>query len=413
MFAEQTNDWFNRQQHNIEDAVKRIAKLRKQYNENIENGMKLESEQGQKWNNALVEADKKLFEMKQKYWEEQNKKDKESLEYAKAQTQSVLEVKQAHFDLTQTIREERKELKKQYETARDSIPYLTEAQKETMFSEADYKESMDKLDSIEKKATKLYNDYLDKISNTSEEEVYLLDSITKEYKNQSALLEKEYTTTKAQLAVNKAQKELENAKIANKNVAILQNGQWTWTYDYETVKQAMEKVADTEYDLETAQRQYSFQGETTDLTTYINSVEAQIATIDNMVYKLDEVAKEVHKLTDALRNALPKFASGGVNTTTGAAIMHGTQSNPEVVFNSAAASRLYSFVENTPDISSYIADSIVGQLNTSVSKSFQANNPVPAVQPANDNRVYIGNIEVPEQYADQFLSLLRSMMSLY
>lgn len=412
MFAEQTDEWFDRQIENINDASSRIDELREHYQKAVDAGMKLSSKKGQAYNEALVKADQALFEMKKKNWEEQNERDKKSLEYLKQQTEGAISVKDSHYELTKTIREESKELKKEYEIARDAIPYLSEAQKQTLFSKEDYETAVSKLNDIAERSKQLEQDYLQKISETSEDEVYLIDTLTKEYQNQLDLLGKEYSVTKSSLALEKQKKELENAK-SNKNVAILQNGQWTWTYDYQTVKDAIGKVSDAEYDFETATSDYQFQQEKTDLTTYVNKLTEQINTIENMVFSLDEVAKEVHELTDALRNALPKFANGGVNTTTGAAIMHGTANNPEVVFNSAAASKLYSFVQNVPDISSYITDSIIGQLDANVGKSFNANNGTPQIQPTNDNRVYIQNIEVPEQYADQFLSLLRSMMSLY
>lgn len=44
------------------------------------------------------------------------------------------------------------------------------------------------------------------------------------------------------------------------------------------------------------------------------------------------------------------FAAGGVIDYTGPAAVHGSKSNPEVVFNADAAAKLYNYVVNTPDL---------------------------------------------------------------
>lgn len=412
MYAEQSDDWFERQQRNINDATERIAKLREHYQKKLDSGAKLSNENFQKLNKALVEADKHLFEMRKKLWEEQNERDKISLDHLKTQAEQLIDLKDAHHDLLSTIRDERDTLRKEYEIARDALPFLTEAEKEAAFSAEDYQKMLSSLQDIEYRGNKLKEDYEERIRNTAESDSHLLQYITKEYNNQLDLLKQEYSVTKSQLALTKAQKNLENAKN-NRNVAMLVNGQWTWTWDYDTVKQAMQGVIDAENEYNKTNEDYLFEQEKADLNSYIIEIEKQISTIDNMVFSLDTLAEEVHELTDSLRNALPKYANGGVNTTSGAAIMHGTQSKPEVVFNSAAASKLYNFVENIPDISSYISDTVISKLNTSIVDKLGRNIDVSSNAPVTDNRVFIDKIEVPEQYADQFLSLLRTMMALY
>lgn len=59
-----------------------------------------------------------------------------------------------------------------------------------------------------------------------------------------------------------------------------------------------------------------------------------------------------------------KFADGGVDTTGGLKMMHGTSKSPEVVFNAFDAKKLYDFIHRTPDL----AGSIMRQMDNRFNK---------------------------------------------
>ena len=57
------------------------------------------------------------------------------------------------------------------------------------------------------------------------------------------------------------------------------------------------------------------------------------------------------------------YSAGGVNDYTGTAMLHGTPSKSEVVFNSSDASKLFNLITNTSDLSSLIAGGVLKNLS--------------------------------------------------
>jgi len=98
---------------------------------------------------------------------------------------------------------------------------------------------------------------------------------------------------------------------------------------------------------------------------------------DKLVASNTDVANSYDKTAEALANlnkvkatkatsttstatvAKKAYADGGVDVTGGEATLHGTPSNPEVIFNSTDAAKLYSIIHNSNgNLSQYYSNSM-------------------------------------------------------
>lgn len=103
-----------------------------------------------------------------------------------------------------------------------------------------------------------------------------------------------------------------------------------------------------------------------------------------------------------------RYASGGVANETGLAYLDGTAANPEVVFNSKDAAKLYSLVHDTPDlVASFLGNvmplavaapgipKLLGGANTSTD---------------NSRTVYIGELKLDEKDSSSIVSVLERVI---
>lgn len=99
-----------------------------------------------------------------------------------------------------------------------------------------------------------------------------------------------------------------------------------------------------------------------------------------------------------------KYASGGVADYTGLARLDGSRANPEVVFNSTDAAKLYHLVHNTPDLIKSIVGSIlpVGVSAPKIAKMFGIGN----ASTDNSKIVQVGNITLNKEDSASIISIL-------
>ena len=71
------------------------------------------------------------------------------------------------------------------------------------------------------------------------------------------------------------------------------------------------------------------------------------------VTKLAELQKEIRS-----KFKVKQYATGGVNSYTGTAMLHGTPYKSEVIFNSSDAKKLYDIVHNTRNVASIVGKTI-------------------------------------------------------
>lgn len=332
-----------------------------------------------------IEAIEELIEAEEERWEQRE----EHLQHQIDQQEALIGLEEEQIDLNRSIREERAELDKQLESAKAMEEYIDDSQRQFLFTDEDYERLTASLDKISSEAEQLYADYVEKISSVDVMDTYEIEYITNEYERQYELKLKEYEIAKQELALEKARMELENTKN-NRNTRMLVNGLWQMVADPDAVREATEAVADAEAaveeavtDKEETERLHSMQ-ETLDSISstldreeaesdrmieawedQIEGMEKQIEALEEMTFSMDFLAEEIHSLVDSIQDVImksldegsisaisniPKYSDGGVSSSTGLSMMHGSSSQPEVVFNSADAQKLYNFVHGTKDL---------------------------------------------------------------
>ena len=188
------------------------------------------------------EAIEKLKEAEEKRWEARE----EQLDYEISMQEALIDAAEAYYNIQKSFRTERSELEGQLKIAQaNAAAYAGTSIADTLFSEEDYKQLTDKLDSIAKDADALYEDVLVQINEVTKDNVEELGIITSAFERQYELKLKEYEVAKQELAVARARKELENT-MNERNVMMLVNGAWTWVADPEAVQGAVEAVNEAE-----------------------------------------------------------------------------------------------------------------------------------------------------------------------
>lgn len=332
-----------------------------------------------------IEAIEDLIEAEEERWEQRE----EHLQHQIDQQEALIGLEEEQIDLNRSIREERAELDKQLESAKAMEEYIDDSQRQFLFTDEDYERLTASLDKISSEAEQLYADYVEKISSVDVMDTYEIEYITNEYERQYELKLKEYEIAKQELALEKARMELENTKN-NRNTRMLVNGLWQMVADPDAVREATEAVADAEAaveeavtDKEETERLHAMQEKLDSISStldreeaesermieawedQIEGMEKQIEALEEMTFSMDFLAEEIHSLVDSIQDVImksldegsisaisniPKYSDGGVSSSTGLSMMHGSSSQPEVVFNSADAQKLYNFVHGTKDL---------------------------------------------------------------
>lgn len=105
---------------------------------------------------------------------------------------------------------------------------------------------------------------------------------------------------------------------------------------------------------------------------------------------------------------LTKYASGGIAKHTGLAYMDGTPANPEVVFNSTDAAKLYNLIHNAPDLISAVFGGI---LPTAISAP-GIPKMLGGVRTASDNSrtVYVGEVKLDKQDSATIVNIMERVI---
>lgn len=408
-------------------------------------------------------------------WEAREKQLNHEKDYYKA----LLELEQEYLDTIGDIHTEIRDLDKELAAAK----VYPEGTNLDLFTDEEHDKLVAQLRDIEAEATELYTKYQEKLSSVSADNTYELSHITDEFQRQYEILLKQYEVSKADLAVARARRELENV-LNERNVAMLVNGVWTWVADPESVKAAVEAVYDAKQTSEDALTDLFNTQRTQLLEETISNIELQRAAEEAMHDKIieglqdqleqiqktkfcfeefiktllegaDGVAAAIASLIASLsgfagggskpdggtkggtlttttttttksRNLkvhdprskrgnqftryITAYATGGVADYTGLAHLDGTRTDPEVVFNSADAAKLYHLVHTTPNL----VDKLIGNVQT----KFEAILPSgfkggsnSSMTTDNSRKVYWnGNVLMEGHDADNFLTMLERVL---
>ena len=427
-------------------------------------------------------------------WEAREKQLNHERDYYKA----LLELEQKYLDTIGDIHTEIRDLDKELAMAK----VYPEGTNLDLFTDEEHDRLVAQLRDIEKEATNLYTKYQEKLSSVAADNTYELSHITDEFQRQYEILLKQYEISKADLAVARARRELENV-LNERNVAMLVNGVWTWVADPESVKAAVEAVYEAEQTSEDALTDLFNTQRTQLLEETISNIELQRATEEAMHDKIieglqdqleqirktkfcfeefiktllegaDGVAAAIASLIASLagftgggskkggtttttkpRNDLKvynkrskndltqskhsknditqskrskndltqskrlklggtgrgsSFATGGVVNFTGPAHLDGTQTDPEVIFNSADAAKLYHLVHTTPNLVDKLLGNVQAKFEAVLPAGFKGSGN-PSMTTDNSRKVYWnGNVLMEGHDADNFLTMLERVL---
>lgn len=105
---------------------------------------------------------------------------------------------------------------------------------------------------------------------------------------------------------------------------------------------------------------------------------------------------------------LTKYASGGIAKHTGLAYMDGTPANPEVVFNSTDAAKLYNLIHNAPDLIS----SVFGGIIPTAISAPGIPKMLGGARTASDNSrtVYVGEVKLDKQDSATIVNIMERVI---
>ena len=449
-------------------------------------------------------------------WEAREKQLNHEKDYYKA----LLELEQKYLDTIGDIHTEIRDLDKELAMAK----VYPEGTNLDLFTDEEHDRLVAQLRDIEKEATNLYTKYQEKLSSVAADNTYELSHITDEFQRQYEILLKQYEISKADLAVARARRELENV-LNERNVAMLVNGVWTWVADPESVKAAVEAVYEAEQTSEDALTDLFNTQRTQLLEETISNIELQRATEeamhDKIIDGLQDSLEQVQKMefcfeefiqtllegTDGIASAFasaiaklsgvsgngkagtgknkqivvsagskrptglndgdiiyyrdsggsvnpilvggpnplpigfakgslskpaytgkgnewwnevilkyggkgwgPSFSTGGVVNFTGPAHLDGTQTDPEVIFNSADAAKLYHLVHTTPNLVDKLIGNVQAKFEAILPAGFKGSGN-PSMTTDNSRKVYWnGNVLMEGHDADNFLTMLERVL---
>ena len=154
------------------------------------------------------------------------------------------------------------------------------------------------------------------------------------------------------------------------------------------------------------------------LTKYQKELNEATGDFDasDMQEQIDELVKAVEKLewkdeSDEHTAWLPfelvgSHASGGVNTNTGLAMLHGTKQKAETIFNANDSAKLYDLVHNTPNlVASMLTD------GTRIAQGLQKNADASGNITFNGTVINLPNVQNAEQFARQMEAYMQSVLS--
>ena len=415
LYEEGSEEWLRNQQRIIETYQAYAKTIQDEYDRLVKAGVDMTDKEMQTLAKDLLKVNKEMYDAAKEYWEAVRDNMKESMEHIVDQMDAVLKLRDAHKDLLKEIRQENRELEKQYKIAQDEAahPGLTEAEHEMLFSTEDYKRLTGMLKDISEQADALYEDYRNKIASVTEDETYAISYITDEYERQLGLLESQYEIAKQQLAVEKARQELQNT-LRERNTAVLINGAWTWMADPDAVQAAMDKVADAEVDLEDAITDADYNRETAEIETARDAIKSSIDAMENLEFAIEDLAEGIVDLADAINekifNSIGTTSRNYLNQAKGHGLemfmseLTELQETSGLVFSNSDVEKLYSLLSsgNVINSANVFDDSIVHDSAAIASiLSNTANNTTNG-----GNVIYINGIQLSDTDSEMLLNAL-------
>lgn len=234
---------------------------------------------------------------------------KKQLDHEKDYYEALLDLEERYLDTIGDVHKEIRSLDKELAAAK-AYPEGTNL---SLFTDDEHDHLVAQLRDVEAEATDLYTKYQEKLASVSAENTYELSHITDEFQRQYEILLKQYEISKADLAVARARRELENV-LNERNVAMLVNGVWTWVADPESVKAAVEAVYDAEQDAEDTLTDLFNTQRTQLLEETISNIELQTnieqAAHDKIIEGLEKMIEEIEDMEFVFEDFIQQLLDG-------------------------------------------------------------------------------------------------------
>lgn len=215
-------------------------------------------------------------------------------DYQIKKLESMRDLTKSYYDSINEVAELQHEIDVDLATSKSKYAYLDETLRKTLFNEDDYNKLSSKLQGIAADCDALYSNYLSQLSSLTEDEIYKADIITDEYERQYNYKLMEYQVANAELNLIRAQANLQEV-LANRNVRMYQNGQWTWVADHDAVADAEEQLEEAKYDYRQAQIELRQQSVIDNYDQMIASLEMQKGAQEAEFEALREQWEEIEK----------------------------------------------------------------------------------------------------------------------
>ena len=234
---------------------------------------------------------------------------KKQLDHEKDYYEALLDLEERYLDTIGDVHKEIRSLDRELAAAK-AYPEGTNL---SLFTDDEHDHLVAQLRDVEAEATDLYTKYQEKLASVSAENTYELSHITDEFQRQYEILLKQYEISKADLAVARARRELENV-LNERNVAMLVNGVWTWVADPESVKAAVEAVYDAEQDAEDKLTDLFNTQRTQLLEETISNIELQTnieqAAHDKIIEGLEKMIEEIEDMEFVFEDFIQQLLDG-------------------------------------------------------------------------------------------------------
>lgn len=89
--------------------------------------------------------------------------------------------------------------------------------------------------------------------------------------------------------------------------------------------------------------------------------------------KLKSANSNITSVTVGSKVKIPKYKIGGIDTTGGLAMLHGTPNSVETIFNASDGAKLYDFIHNTPNIAAAMVNKMIASTPTLTSSQINNN----------------------------------------
>ena len=252
-----------------------------------------------------IKAIQKQIDDENDRWESRKKQ----LDHEKDYYEALLDLEERYLDTIGDVHKEIRSLDKELAAAK-AYPEGTNL---SLFTDDEHDHLVAQLRDVEAEATDLYTKYQEKLASVSAENTYELSHITDEFQRQYEILLKQYEISKADLAVARARRELENV-LNERNVAMLVNGVWTWVADPESVKAAVEAVYDAEQDTEDKLTDLFNTQRTQLLEETISNIELQTnieqAAHDKIIEGLEKMIEEIENMEFVFEDFIQQLLDG-------------------------------------------------------------------------------------------------------